>query len=61
MSIVIQVGEPSDVPPIPDGFPQCGSWSPNDDDDGKDKGRKNGADGVNNSSKKTRKNGSGYI
>ena len=43
MSIVLQVGEPSDVPPVPEDFPRCGSWSPVSDEDdkhGKDKGRK---------------------
>ncbi|XP_072046495.1 uncharacterized protein [Amphiura filiformis] len=44
MAVVIQVGEPSDLPPIPDNFPRCGSWSPCDDEgDDSEKGRKNGA------------------
>ena len=43
MGVVLQVGEPSDVPPVPKHFPRCGSWSPvsdEDDKDGKDKRRK---------------------
>ncbi|XP_072044923.1 uncharacterized protein [Amphiura filiformis] len=27
MAIVLQVGETSDLPPIPEDFPRCGSWS----------------------------------
>ncbi len=43
MTIVIQVGEPSDLPPVPEGFPRCGSWYPEDDDDTRtEKGRKYG-------------------
>ena len=28
MAIVLQVGDTDDLPPKPDGFPQCGLWSP---------------------------------
>lgn len=28
MSLVIQVGEVQDLPPVPEGFPKCGSYLP---------------------------------
>ncbi|XP_059153746.1 uncharacterized protein LOC131939461 [Physella acuta] len=28
MGVLIQVGEPSEFPPVPKGFPTCGSWEP---------------------------------
>ncbi|XP_072039919.1 uncharacterized protein [Amphiura filiformis] len=32
MAIAIQVGESSDLPPVPENFPRCGSWSPSSDE-----------------------------
>ncbi|CAH1994185.1 unnamed protein product [Acanthoscelides obtectus] len=29
MAFVVQVGDPSDLPPVPDGFPRCGNFLPN--------------------------------
>ena len=49
MEIVFQTGELSDFPPIPKGFPTCGSWSPEDDDDSENydgKGRKDEAAAI---------------
>ncbi|XP_072045930.1 uncharacterized protein [Amphiura filiformis] len=40
MAIVFQVGEESDLPPIPADFPRCGSWSQPAEEN--EKGRKNG-------------------
>ena len=43
MGVVLQVGKPSDVPPVPKDFPRCGSWAPVSDEDDKhsnDKERK---------------------
>lgn len=28
MSLVFKIGENSDIPPVPQGFPQCGNWVP---------------------------------
>ncbi|XP_072045969.1 uncharacterized protein [Amphiura filiformis] len=43
MTIAVQVGEQSDLPPVPEDFPRCGSWSPEGDEAGYEKERKNGA------------------
>ncbi|XP_072045772.1 hephaestin-like protein [Amphiura filiformis] len=32
MAITIKVGESSDLPPVPENFPRCGSWSPSSDE-----------------------------
>ena len=52
MSIALQVGEPSDLPPVPDNFPRCGSWYPIGNKP--EKGRKYGASAP--SVEKPRKN-----
>ncbi|KAK7867607.1 hypothetical protein R5R35_014805 [Gryllus longicercus] len=36
MALVFKIGEHSEFPPAPRGFPRCGDWTPDDDDDDDD-------------------------